>query len=448
MDSGYFRGKQVLVMGLGKFGGGLDAAQFAYNAGANVTITDLADKDKLSKSLEKLSDYPQIRYRLGEHKAEDFAGADVVIVNPAVPPNNKYVRIAQDAGTLVTSQIELFFQLCKAPVVGITGANGKSTTTSLTHHILSAGSRKVWLGGNIGNQPMLSIVEQIEPDDIIVLEISSFQCEQLARIKAAPYVSIITNLTPNHLDRHGTFEEYCRAKQYLFEYQPRPCVSIFNGLDDVSMQWYEKYCGQEKRKCFKYSPDDVEDNLKAKFKLAGKMNLENLAAALCAARQFDINDEKIAEAVSTFKALPDRLELVAEIDGVRWYNDSISTTPTSTIAALKAFDEPKVIIAGGYDKNLPFDEMGQVVADTAKAAVLIGVTAGKIEQCIEAAGGCRIIYADSMQQAVTECAAIAEAGDVVLMSPACASYDMFENYKQRAQVFEDCVTRLKTKHRT
>lgn len=442
MDSEFFRGKKVLVMGLGKFGGGLDAAVFAQKAGAEVLITDLADENKLQNSIEKLSSLDNIQYRLGEHLESDFAEADAAIVNPAVPPGNKFVEIAEKSGALITSQIELFFQLCKGKIVGITGANGKSTTTSLTHHLLSAGSNKVWLGGNIGNQPMLSIIDEIAEDDIVVLEISSFQCEQLARTKAAPYISLITNITPNHLDRHGTFEEYCKAKKWLFEYQEPPCVSIFNAEDEVTSNWFDEYVNQNGRKCLKYCPEDIEEKYKTVFELAGKMNLENLAAALCVAGQFDIGKDKLVEAVGSFKALPDRLELAAKINGVRWYNDSISTTPTSTIAALCAFDEPKIIIAGGYDKNLPFDEMAEVIAKSTKAAVLIGTTAQKIAECIKFSGGSNIVFADSMEQAVKECAKIAAAGDVVLMSPACASYDMFENYKQRGKVFVEQVKSL------
>ena len=439
-----FKGKKVLVMGLGKFGGGLDCAVFASDAGADVLVTDLAEKSKLQDALGKLSGISNIQYRLGEHLESDFANTDIVIVNPAVPPGNKFVKIAEDAGALITSQIEIFFQLCPAQIVGITGANGKSTTTALTHHLLKAGDRKVFLGGNIGNRPLLSILDEISGNDIVVLEISSFQTEQLERIGKAPYVSVITNLTPNHLDRHGTFKAYCDAKEVLFTKQQKPCVSIFNGEDEITAGWFDKYCDDDGRQCFKYAADDVGDEMKKHFKLAGKMNLSNLAAALCVAKQFDIKDDAIADALESFTPLPDRLEFVAEIDGVKWYNDSISTTPTSTIAALEAFDQPKIIIAGGYDKGLPFDELGRVIVTNAKAAVLIGAIAEKIAECIETAGGCKIVNAASMEEAVKACSEIATCGDVVLMSPACASYDMFDNYKQRGQAFKGSVTGLKS----
>lgn len=429
-------------MGLGKFAGGLDCAMFVSGAGANTLVTDLAEKSKLTDALDKLKSYDNIEYRLGEHVESDFTDADIVIVNPAVPPDNKFVKIAAESGALVTSQIEIFFQMCSASIVGITGANGKSTTTSITHHLLSAGDRKVWLGGNIGNKPLLGILDQIGADDIVVLEISSFQCEQLTRTKQAPCVSVITNLTPNHLDRHGTFDAYCDAKETLFANQKKPCVSIFNAEDEITARWFDRYCKEDSRQCFKYSADDIEDDLKKRFKLVGRMNLSNLAAAVRIANHFGISDDQIAEAAGTFLPLPDRLELVAEIDGVRWYNDSISTTPVSTIAALGAFDQPKIIIAGGYDKGLPFDELGRAIASGAKAVVLIGDVADKIAECIESAGGCDIQRAGSMQEAVEICAKIASPGDVVLMSPACASYDMFDNYKQRGKVFKDSVSHL------
>ena len=186
-------------MGLGRFGGGVDSVLFAAKAGADVFVTDLAKESESADSLEVLKGV-SVEYRLGEHREDDFAGADILIVNPAVPPDNRYIRIAEKAGALITSQIELFFQLCPAPIVGITGANGKSTTTALTAHLLQAGGGTVWLGGNIGYHPLLEIVGDIRKDDIVVLEISNFQLEQLARIQAAPCIALITNLTANHLD--------------------------------------------------------------------------------------------------------------------------------------------------------------------------------------------------------------------------------------------------------
>ena len=456
MDIGSFNGKSVLVMGLGRFGGGVDSAIFAARAGAKVIVTDMADEEALKDPLEKLSAY-DITYHLGNHLGDDFddsSDTDIVIVNPAVRPDNRFIRLAENAGKKITSQIELFFELCPAKIVGITGANGKSTTTALTAHILEKAvrpARKVWLSGNIGNHPLLEIVEQVSSDDIVVLEISSFQAEQLARSKKAPHISVITNLTPNHLDRHGTLEEYSKAKEAIFEFQQtgedEPAISIFNAEDSVTGGMYEKYSLESGRISHAYKAADVPAELASVFKLAGQMNLSNLAAALAVADHFEIDKDALVEAISTFKSLPNRLELVDEVDGVKWYDDSIATTPDSAIAALKAFTQPKIIIAGGYDKRLPFDQFGAVIAEKAKAAILIGQTADAIASAIQntEVKGVVIEIAGSMDQAVALANKLSKPGDVVLMSPACASYDMFDNYKQRGEVYAKAVRKLRRK---
>ena len=444
-------GKRIVVMGLGRFGGGEDSAIFAVKSAGKVLVTDLAKPEELASTLKQLEGLP-IEYRLGEHRMEDFTTADIVIVNPAVPPSNKFIAAAQNAGAVITSQVELFFQLCPAPIVGITGSNGKSTTTSLIYHLLAAGQgqkqtisyNKVWLSGNIGNRPFLGMLEQITPQDIVVLELSSFQLEQLSRIKAAPFVSIITNLTPNHLDRHGTFEGYCAAKEFIFSNQApnphNPCVSIFNAEDAVTRGWYEKYKSQPGRKSSLFSSDNVSRKLLDAYPLIGRANRSNLAAALKVVEHFGVAEERLVEAVKTFQSLPDRLQLVAKINDIRWYNDSKSTTPVSTIAALDGIEEPKILIAGGYDKHIPFDELGKVIVARAKAVVLLGQTADAIQNAIESAGGGVIIRrVATMPEAVKVCRQLAVPGDVVLMSPACASWDMFENYQQRARIFAEAV---------
>jgi len=454
MDRNYFKDKRVVIMGLGRFGGGLDSAMFMSKAGASVLVTDLSKKADLEEPIRALKVY-DIEYRLGEHCEDDFRDADVLIVNPAVPPDNKFIKITRKAGGLVTSQMELFFQMCPARIVGITGANGKSTTTSLTAHLLKSacgqqgsGYENVWLGGNIGYQPLLDIVDQIRPDDLVVLEISNFQLEQLAQIQAAPDIALITNLTANHLDRHGTFEAYCRVKEGIFKYQKSragtPAASIFNAEDAITRAWYQKYLNDAARKCLAFSADDVPEEYKRAFRLPGRANLSNLAAALAVVSCFDIEPDRIAGAIETFEGLPHRCRFVAETNGIRWYDDSKATTPVSTMAALNGIEEPKILIAGGYDKQISFGELGDCIGKRAKAVVLIGQTAPKIAKAVKSAGssGCVVRYADSMEQAVAVSAEIAASGDVVLMSPACASYDMFKNYTQRAEAFADAVKSL------
>ena len=439
-------GKRILVMGLGRFGGGVDSAAFAASLGAKVIVTDLASAKDFATAIEDLSDY-DITYHLGEHISEDFTDwADVVIVNPAVPPDNEFVKLARDGGKVVTSQMEIFFNNFPGQIVGITGANGKSTTTSITAHLLKASDRNIFLGGNIGNRPLLTLLDEVQQDDIAVLEISSFQAEQLENCKRGCDVAVITNLTENHLDRHGTFAEYCRAKEILFANQNPPCVSIFCEEDEVCRSWYEKYKTETERKCILYSAKDVPQNLAGIFPLAGRMNLFNLAAALTIAKHYGIAEDLLPQAVASIVGLANRLELVAEFAGVKWYDDSIATTPASAIAALEAFDEGKVIIAGGYDKGLPFDELGKTISERAKAAVLIGTTADKIASAIQNTNGqTEIVHAGSMAQAVEKAFSLCQPGDVVLMSPACASYDMFTNYKHRGEVFRKETSRLQAR---
>ena len=453
MDRAFFQGKRVLVMGLGRFGGGLDSALFAAKAGAEVCVTDLANETELADSLEKLKDC-DIRFRLGEHCQDDFQQTEVLIVNPAVPLDNNYIQTARQAGALVTSQMELFFQLCPARIVGITGANGKSTTTSLTAHLLKSGCgqegvgyNNVWLGGNIGHQPLLDIADQIADDDVVVLEISNFQLEQLARISAAPDIALITNLTANHLDRHGTFEAYCRVKEGIFQYQnlaaQKPAVSIFNAEDAITRDWYQNYLKDSGRQCLAFTAADVLDDYAAVFSLPGRVNRSNLAAALAMVSRFNIDPERIKGAIQSFEGLPNRCQLIAETNGVRWYDDSKATTPVSTIAALNGIDEPKILIAGGYDKQISFSELGLCIANRAKAAVLIGQTASKIAEAIKSTpSDCTIQYADSMEQAVQMSHELSASGDAVLMSPACASYDMFKNYTERSIAFIQAVKAL------
>jgi UDP-N-acetylmuramoylalanine--D-glutamate ligase len=374
--------------------------------------------------------------------------------------------------------------MCPARIIGITGANGKSTTTALTAHLLKKTAsdiviaseakqsqitlnairdtqyKKVWLSGNIGNQPLLTVLDQIEADDLVVLELSSFQLEQLAEIQKAPDFALLTNLTPNHLDRYGTFEHYCAAKENIFKYQNpndgRPAVSIFNAEDAVAAEWFEKYRNDADRICIKFSADDVSDVLRNRFALPGRANLSNLAAAMSIAKYFGADENNIKKALPEFKALPHRLELVEEIRGVRWYNDSKATTPEGAITALDAFDQPIIIIAGGYDKNLPFDRFGEKIVHKAKAAILIGQTAQKIRCSILDARystsgqrsakvenpELRIQIVDSLSEAVQLANKAAETGDVVLLSPACASYDMFDNYEQRGSEFTKLVQTL------
>jgi len=456
MTKDFFSGKRVLVMGLGRFGGGLDSVRFAHQAGARVVVTDLADEETLAPVLEQLAGLDGIEYHLGGHRKEDFSTCQVLVVNPAVAPENEFLAITREAGGLITSQIEIFFCLCPSLTVGITGSNGKSTTTALTAHLLRAGRGDagygdVRLSGNIGNRPLLVDLDRMDADDVVVLELSSFQLEQLSRIKRAPDIAVITNLTPNHLDRHGTFQAYCDAKENIFRFQRvkdrRLPVSIFNGEDAICSAWFDRYRRQPDRISLCFRHGDVPASIAGSFPLAGRANLSNLAAALAVARYLGVDDETAAGCIGDFQPLEHRLQLVEMIGGVCWYDDSIATTPPSVIAALEAFQAPKILIAGGYDKKLPFDQLGREIASRCKAVILIGDTAEKIAAAIECARRNDdrpvVCFASSMEEAVKKAAHMAVPGDVVLLSPACASYDMFDNYRQRGDMFTAHVKALR-----
>jgi len=467
-----FAGKKILVMGLGRFGGGLDTTEFMHDAGARVTVTDLADAEQLRKSLNQLARYPYIEYHLGGHNESDFKQTDIVVANPAVPPDNRYLAIAEKAGAQITSQIEFFFRLCPALIIAVTGSNGKSTTSALTAHLLRAAGNKdvrkyndVWLSGNIGTEPLLMLLAKIAADDLVVLELSSFQLEQLAAAALAPKFALLTNLVPNHLDRYITFENYCRAKENIFKLQRcdsvSKAVSVFNIDDEIVSQLFEKYNRQPGRVSLKYSASDVPPQMCENFTLPGRVNISNLAAAMTIAKYFGVGDTDIRNSLGRFKPLPHRLELITRKSGVSWYNDSKATTPQSTIAAIEAFSRPQgghpaeirkkpslIIIVGGYDKGLCFDELALKMAQKTKAIILIGRCAEKIKRSVENApvgttGPASIVVkADSLAQAVETANTIADSSDIVLFSPACASYDMFDNFRQRGEKFRELIHAL------
>lgn len=437
------KGKIVVVMGLGKFGGGTDSAAFAAKHAKHVIVTDLTEPEKLQKSIDTLSEFPNISFTLGRHEQDDFASCDTVIINPAVPYDNKFIKAAAENGACITSQIELFFQLCPARIIGITGSNGKSTTTALTYHLLDNNPPKmrtyknVHLAGNIGNKPLLQILDEIDPDDVVVLELSSFQLEQLDRIKRSPNISLLVNITPNHLDRHGTMENYTAAKEIIFKYQTDGDTAIFNAEDENAVKMFDRISQYSQASCNSYSIDDMPLRWIEVTPLAGRANLSNLAAAAKIAKLLGMGNKSIKKAIETFKSLPHRLECVSRIDGIRWYNDSIATTPESTIVALESFEQDKILIAGGYDKGIGFEKLGEKInslAENIKGVILIGQTAQKITACIDTEK-VAVTFADTIEDAVNHARSIAKSGDVVLLSPACASYDMFDNFQQRGEMF-------------
>ena len=463
-----FAGKRVTVMGLGLFGGGVGVARFLAARGARVTATDLKGTDALAESVAKLEGLP-VTFHLGGHSDSDFTEADVVIVNPAVPDSSPFLAKARAARVPLETEINLFFKLCPATIVGITGSNGKSTTASLAAHLLEAGSRRVWLGGNIGRS-LLEDLAAIRPDDLVVLELSSFQLERLEPTGLSPAVSIVLNVTPNHLDRHKTFDAYARAKQPILLHQRPADAALLNADCPIVSVWGNLGRGRK----FEFSTrGPVErgawlDGDRAFWRdggrplpamgaplpatgaphplfhrtdlaLRGEHNLGNALAAAGAAVLCGVPTEAIGPRLASFRAIEHRLEFVRTLDGVSYYNDSKATTPEAAIAGLRAFHEPVILIAGGYDKEVPFDELGKAVCQRARLVILLGDTAEKIHQAIASRGNVATRRLPDLPAAVHEARTLARPGDVVLLSPACASYDMFENYEERGTLFKKLV---------
>lgn len=433
-----YSGRRVVVMGLGHFGGGIAVTRWLVEQGAQVTITDSKSAADLAESLSRLDGLP-VRQRLGGHDPADLDGCELLVVSPAVPKDkSEFVREAVRRGIPLSSEMNLFIERCPAKrVVGITGSAGKSTTTAMIGSILTTASEagalpRVWLGGNIGHS-LLGDLQTMSSEDLVVLELSSFQLEDLGALRWSPPIAVITNIQPNHLDRHGTLEAYAGAKMNLVRYQSADgLVLVHEGEDEVARRVTAVGAGSRLRRVT--FPQEFASHLR----LPGRHNRDNAAAAIAVARALGVADELIKRGIEAFTGLPHRLEFVAERDGVRYYNDSKSTTPESTRIALEAFDEPVVMLVGGYDKKIPLDGISRQLAARAKLTICYGQTGPAFHREITAAGG-RAERADSFEDAVAKARAAAVPGDVVVLSPACASYDMFSNYEERGALFRQYV---------
>ncbi|MEW6355885.1 MAG: UDP-N-acetylmuramoyl-L-alanine--D-glutamate ligase [Planctomycetota bacterium] len=458
----FFRGKKVTVMGLGLFEGGVGVTRFLVDQGAEVIVTDLKASADLKESIEKLKGLP-VSLHLGGHREQDFTKVDLVVVNPAVPKTSPYLRLAREHGVPLFAEMNIFFQLCPAPIVGITGSNGKSTTTALVHAMLSKGKRTVWLGGNIG-QALLPEAHKIAEEDMVVLELSSFQLEDLQQIGRSPHVAVVTNIAPNHLDRHGTMDEYIAAKKGIVVNQKNGDFAILNWDDPELRAWADK--GLKSRPLFFSVEEEVEEGAFVRgdelilragkreevvslrgVQIPGKHNRQNIAAAAIAARAAGAKREQIEAAAGEFKGLEHRLEFFEEINDVRFYNDSIATTPESAIAALDAIDRPIVLIAGGYDKGSPFGAFAKKIAERVKCVILIGKTAEKIGALVEehrhSTETPSMYHETTFPEAVWCAFEEAKSGDAVLLSTGCASYDMFRNFVDRGRQFKQLVREIK-----
>ncbi|MFW6132756.1 MAG: UDP-N-acetylmuramoyl-L-alanine--D-glutamate ligase [Planctomycetota bacterium] len=426
-------GRRVTVAGLGRFGGGVSAVRWLCSQGANVTVSDLADAEALSESLERIADLDATLH-LGGHQEADFTRAELIVVNPAIPPEMPLLAAAEDAGVPRTTEMNLFLARCPAPVVGVTGTVGKSTTTAMTGEVLAAG-RTTHVGGNIG-RGLLCELDRIGASDVAVVELSSFQLERTPQIRLSPHVAVVTNLAPNHLDRHKTITAYARAKKNIYRFQSPDDLLVLNAACDATRGWADEAPGRVTW----FDPGGEAFELS----VPGAHNQANAQAAWAAAEALGVSRDRAARALRDFAGLAHRLEFVTERNGVRYYNDSKCTTPDGTRVALEAFAPRRaVVLVGGYDKGVSFDELGGVLASRAKAVIALGATRGKILSATRACAteaGPTILEAEAFDEAVALAIHQAAPGDVVLLSPACASYDQFDNYEQRGERFRSFVT--------
>ena len=456
-----YKDKKVTVMGLGLFGGGVGVAKFLVSQGADVMVTDLKSAEELSASLKLLNGLP-VKFRLGEHAEEDFTDADMLVVNPAVPDDSRFLQIACDNNVHIDSELNIFFRLVPAPLIGITGSNGKSTTTSLLGEMLKEAGIRTWVGGNIGVS-LLEHLDEMKPEDVVVLEISSFQLELLSMIEMSPHISIVTNIAPNHLDRHKTMENYIDAKKTIIHYQKEDDYTILNYDDPTLREWKDECKSHilwfsatkelEHGAFLKNNEIVINHDSKrnvipcpTQTNIKGIHNRQNIMAASYAAIAMHADVGSIKNAIAGFTGLEHRLEYVDTINEVQYYNDSKATTPEAAIAGIKAFDSPTILIAGGYNKKVSLSQFARECVKNTKYVILVGETANNIQELIQGVKGEKaepeVYVATSLDESVSKAYEIAEAGDVVLLSPACASYGMFTNYEERGKRFKELVHRL------
>ena len=457
-----FGGKRVTVMGLGAFGGQIGAVRFLVAQGAEVLVTDVKSEADLEPSIEALADSP-IRYCLGEHREEDFRDTDMVLASPAVPMTSEFLQAAYAADVPVESEMGLFLRYCPAEIIGVTGTNGKSTTTSLLGEMLRHDARRVWVGGNIGGS-VLEIADQIDRDDLVILELSSFQLERIDALGRSPHVAVVTNFAENHLDHHADMAEYRAAKQIILRHQTASDFAVLNYDDPEVREWHPYTRGQAFRFSLREGLDHGTyldgDSLvcrlpgrdeitlsRSELQPPGLHNVANALAALAAAALARATRASIERGYRYFRGLEHRLEFVCERDGVRYYNDSKSTTPAAGVIGIEAFsDLPPgrlIVIAGGYDKHVPLDEFAGACVTHAGHVVMMGEVKSELARLIAIGRGnaARPVAteADTFEEAVREAQSAAQHGDVVLLSPACASYDMFNNYEERGRKFKALV---------
>src|SRR5579864_3929236 len=447
--------QRVLVVGLGK--SGVASALFLKERGARVTVSDTKSQDELRGEIPKLLD-AGVTVETGGHGERTFRGQDLIVVSPGVPVDAAPLVQARAAGEPVIGEIELAAQNLSGEIVAITGSNGKTTTTTLAGEILAAGGFPVSVGGNIGT-PAISLVERATRQTIVVLEVSSFQLETIQTFR--PKVAVVLNVTPDHLDRHRTFQTYVDAKTRIFENQQASDFAVLNADDptcaslasrtQAQVFWFSRHKEvaqgawvRDGNIVFRDTKGQTEILQVSDIPLKGAHNLENVLAAVCVGTLMGCAPEKIRDAVRNFKAVEHRLEFVATVNGVDYYNDSKATNVDATIKALESFPANIHLILGGKDKGSDYTVLNDLLRQRVKRVYTIGAAAAKIESQIVSSksGGPEVVHAETLENAIRKANATAQPGDVVLLAPACASFDQFKSYEHRGKMFKEIVKTL------
>lgn len=454
----YLKNRKVAVIGLGV--SNLPLLDYLHEKGSIVTVFDDRNTEKISKeAIEKVNKY-EFETSFGENNLDKLVGFDLIFRSPSCMPTKKELVEEEKRGAIVTSEIEMLMEMAPCKVIGVTGSDGKTTTTSLIYEIVKEAGYNTHLGGNIGI-PLFTKLKDIESEDVIVLELSSFQ---LMNMNISADISVITNITPNHLNIHASYEEYIDAKKNIFKNQKEDGIVVLNYDNELTRNCRLEangkviyFSSKEKLENGIIVDNDVikecEDRLRKHIintkdiHLRGMHNYENVAAAIAATKSF-IDIDTIVDAIKKFKGVEHRIEFIRELDGVKWYNDSIGTSPTRTIAGLNSFSEDIILIAGGYDKHLDYEPIAKPIVDNVKGLILIGQTSEKIYEAVtkeleKENKELDIYQCNEFPQIVEVARKIAKTGQVVLFSPASASFDLFENFAQRGNKFKELVNELK-----
>ena len=453
----YIRFRKVAVIGLGV--SNMPLLEYLYEKKAQVTVFDERTIDEIpSETINKINTY-EFSYSFGKNCLEKLNGFNIIFRSPSCLPTRAELQKEADRGAIVTTEVEMLMEICPCKIVGVTGSDGKTTTTSLINAILKKAGYKTFLGGNIGT-PLFTKLPEMEPNDIVVLELSSFQ---LMNMHISPDIAVITNITPNHLNIHKDYQEYIDAKKCIFKNQNEKGILILNYDNDITRECAKEANGNVVFFSSKVKLDNgfiVDGNIIKECNdkvrkhilntdeviLRGNHNFQNIATALAATKTL-VDTDIAVQAIKEFKPVEHRIEFVKEINGVKWYNDSASSSPTRTISGINAFKENIILIAGGYDKNLEYEPLAKPVVDKVSTLILIGQTAEKIYDVVKNESEkenkkVNIYMCDTLEQTIEIAKKSAKKGDVVLFSPASASFDMFKNFADRGHKFKDLVNKI------